>query len=240
MEFEFKMRKRKYRATRERVIEALREVAPEPATPYMVAIEGTAYPLRQAFGETFGVSRKLMGTVSVVRIFERMGFEVTKGGMMEIRPWPRAPEVPKPPVWRPQWRQSRHREELWVEEIELPTVVLRWSYFERWEDVATGMADGERIDTPPDEPGVYEVAGDSRDGSRLYIGRAADLKSRVCYALIVEKPPHPAGQKIRENEDLAQLSIRWAVTDRPAAVEEELHRRHIETYGRWPKYTMRT
>ena len=36
------------------------------------------------------------------------------------------------------------------------------------------------------------------------------------------------------------VEVRWAETDRPAAAEEELHRRHRERFGRLPRYTFFT
>jgi hypothetical protein len=37
-----------------------------------------------------------------------------------------------------------------------------------------------------------------------------------------------------------QAVLHWAVTDRPAAVEEELRRKYKEAFDRLPKYTDRT
>ncbi len=236
-EFEFVMRRRKYKASRERVIEALREVEPEPETPYMVTIEGTAYPMRQAFNEAFGIERGVVGTVQARRVLERLGFEVSEGGMMQIRPRADAPK-PRTGPWRPKYRPDRYDIALW-ETIELPDVHLQWSYVENWETLREAMGQATNTELPPAEPGVYEVSAGNLF-ARLYIGRAADLYARICYGLIGGTSPHTAGQKIRENEDLSKLSIRWAATDRPAAVEEALHLRHIKDCGHLPKYTTRT
>ena len=52
---------------------------------------------------------------------------------------------------------------------------------------------------------------------------------------------HLEGSRLQSgDEDLSQVLVRWAVTDGPAAAEEELHRRHIATFGHLPKYTSRT
>jgi hypothetical protein len=48
------------------------------------------------------------------------------------------------------------------------------------------------------------------------------------------KPPHSGGHRIRELEDMSQLVVRWAVTDRPSAAEEELHRAHRARFGCLP------
>ena len=85
----------------------------------------------------------------------------------------------------------------------------------------------------PTDPGCYEVR---RDGAevRLTIGRAANLRSRVKQGLVKGKFPHSTGTRIRAKEDVSKLLVRWAVTKRPAVVEEELHLRHREEYGRLP------
>jgi hypothetical protein len=88
-------------------------------------------------------------------------------------------------------------------------------------------------------PGVYE-ARLKRDGRRLTIGRAKSLGPRILYGLIRGTTRHEAGRKIRENEDVTKVLVRWAFTDRPAAAEEELHHRHFQKWGRLPKYTVRT
>ena len=43
-----------------------------------------------------------------------------------------------------------------------------------------------------------------------------------------------------ENLDFSKIVVRWAVTDRPSATEEDLHKRHVEKHGRLPKYVKRT
>jgi hypothetical protein len=60
---------------------------------------------------------------------------------------------------------------------------------------------------------------------------------RIIRALILGKLKHSTGKKIRANEELLKLVVRWAETDRPAAVEEELHRRYRAKFGELPKYT---
>jgi hypothetical protein len=72
---------------------------------------------------------------------------------------------------------------------------------------------------------------------RLTIGKAKDLYKRIIRALILGKLKHLTGKKIRANEELSKLVVRWAETDRPAAVEEELHRRYRAKFGELPKYT---
>ncbi len=63
---------------------------------------------------------------------------------------------------------------------------------------------------------------------------------RVRQGLGKGKTPHSAGNDIRANEDVDEIEVRWAETDRPCAVEEELHRVYVAGYGKWPKYTDHT
>ena len=59
---------------------------------------------------------------------------------------------------------------------------------------------------------------------------------RVRQGLVKGKVPHPGCARIRAEQDLAQLVVRWAQTDRPGAAEEELHRAYRMKFGRLPEY----
>jgi len=98
---------------------------------------------------------------------------------------------------------------------------------------------GGGVIVPNRKAGVYE-AKYVDDEQRLTIGKASDLRMRVKQGLVKGKTLHSAGKRIRANEDIRKVVVRWAITDRPAAVEEELHRRHRERFGRLPKYTQYT
>ena len=92
---------------------------------------------------------------------------------------------------------------------------------------------------PNGEPGVYEARyRDSEE--RLTIGKASDLRMRVKQGLVKGKTPHSTGEKIRANEDTSRIVVRWAITSRPAAVEEELHYKYRSRVGRLPKYVDHT
>ena len=199
----------------------------------MVEVEGVAYPLKQVFCETFGVGRHDVGTREAQRVLERLGFKVTRGEVTVRR---RAP-----------MEETRRRKALpprfWDKQDALPPVVLRipdiwlkWSYYERWEDIAGTGEHSEGIELPPPEPGVYEVYR-SGTAAALYIGGTSHLRRRVRDGLVKGVLMHVAGQKMREKEDPAVLTVRWAVTERPAAAEEELLRRHVEEFGSLPEYT---
>ena len=123
--------------------------------------------------------------------------------------------------------------------ISIPPIILRWSEWTMWNDLLIDARSGTGILIPNGESGVYEVRVADVD-ERLTIGRASDLRMRVRQGLVKGKVPHSAGAKIRLNEDSTHLLVRWAVTDRPAAAEEELHKQHVKRFGRLPKYTDHT
>ncbi len=233
MEFDFIVKGRTHHASPERIIDALRDVPPEPPTPYMVVVEGTPYPLVQVIVDTFGVGRGDFAARTMANMLTRLGFEVREGGPMASRPH-------KPPQKKKRLvRRVDTRDWLPPQVLEIPEIVLQWSHYERWEDIANPPEDDRPLDLPPAQPGVYEVTGKG-EYRALYIGRARDLHDRITNALVKGTLPHHAGLKIRENENLADLEVRWAVTDRPAAAEEELHRQHREMFDCLPLYTSHT
>ncbi|HNT78923.1 MAG TPA: hypothetical protein PKH77_28280 [Anaerolineae bacterium] len=123
--------------------------------------------------------------------------------------------------------------------IAIPAIELHWTDWYVWERLTLDARIDPNSVTPPNVSGVYEVRLNHQD-ERLTIGKAANLRRRVKQGLVKGKMPHSSGKDIRAHEDTTQIVIRWAETDRPAAVEEELHRRHKEIFGRLPKYTDRT
>lgn len=126
-----------------------------------------------------------------------------------------------------------------VQRIEIPPIVLHWSNWYAWDAfLRDARTDPEGI-TPPETAGVYEVKLRD-DDERLTIGKASNLRMRIKQGLVRGKTPHSSGAALRRNEDTSRVVIRWAVTDRPAAVEEELHRQHVEKFGKLPRYTQRT
>ena len=125
-----------------------------------------------------------------------------------------------------------------IEILEIPRIELRWSEWQRWEELKEDARSG-GIKIPNGIPGVYEAKyADSEE--RLTIGKASDLRMRIRQGLIKGKTKHSSGKKIRESEDVSRIVIRWAETDRPSAAEEELHGRYIDKHGRLPKYTEHT
>lgn len=111
-----------------------------------------------------------------------------------------------------------------AEVISIAPILLEWSEWTVWDDLKVDARCGAGIRVPNKQPGVYEVRYVDAE-ERLTIGKAADLRFRIKQALVKGKSPHSAGERIHLKEDTSRLVVRWGVTDRPAAVEEELHRR---------------
>lgn len=125
-----------------------------------------------------------------------------------------------------------------TETISIPPITLEWSDWTPWEKFALDVKLQGGVSVPS-KPGVYEVKYADSD-EWLHIGRAAHLYGRIKGGLVKGRSPHSTGDRIRQEEDVSKLVVRWAVTDRPAAVEEELHRRHRAKFGKLPKYTKTT
>ncbi len=121
----------------------------------------------------------------------------------------------------------------------IPPIELQWSDWHEWADLATDARVNRDAPRVPNQSGVYEVRA-GQGGVTLTIGKAANLRTRVKQALVRGKSPHSSGTRIRDQEDVALLVVRWALTDRPAAVEEELHLRHVAQHGCLPRHTRRT
>lgn len=127
-------------------------------------------------------------------------------------------------------------------EIHIEPIVLDWSEWHSWDDVLRLVKDGGV--NVPDMSGVYEVKLEN-EKKRLTIGKAKSLRMRVKQNLVKENGRHSTGWRIRPDIKDGKLSasdirIRWAVTDRPAAVEEELHMRYKGLFGELPEYTKNT
>jgi excinuclease UvrABC nuclease subunit len=117
--------------------------------------------------------------------------------------------------------------------IKIPEIILEWSEWYPWENIKNGII------KVPAQPGVYEAKYIDTD-EKLTIGKASNLKMRVQQGLVKGKIPHSAGEKIRSNEDVSKIVVRLATTDRPSAVEEELHKQYKEKFGKLPKYVDHT
>ena len=90
---------------------------------------------------------------------------------------------------------------------------------------------------PNGQSGVYERIATMMDGRICWrLAGQTDLRMRIKQGLVRGKVPHSVGEKIRaaiKNDELhpTDIGIRWAVTERPAAVKEELMMRHKGKFG---------
>lgn len=124
------------------------------------------------------------------------------------------------------------------EVIDHSSIELQWSEWFSW-DMLKLDARKDGIKIPNKVSGVYE-AKYLDENERLTIGKASDLRFRVRQGLVKGKTSHSAGENIRAKEDTSKIIVRWAVTDRPACAEEELHRRHRDKFGKLPRYVEHT
>lgn len=123
--------------------------------------------------------------------------------------------------------------------ILIPRIELKWSDWIFWNNLKIDARYGRGIIVPNGKSGVYQVkCSDSK--VLLTIGRASDLRMRIKQGLVKGKSAHSAGNKIRRYEDTSKIVVRWATTDRPAATEEELHKRFLNKFGKFPKYVEHT
>lgn len=125
-----------------------------------------------------------------------------------------------------------------TQDIVIPPIHLEWSAWFGWNELIEDARSG-GIRIPNGKPGVYEVRL-KNNMERLTIGETSDLRGRIRDGLVKGTLPHSTGGKIRANEDTSKIEIRWAETDRPCAVEEELHKQYVSNFGKWPKYTEHT
>lgn len=125
-----------------------------------------------------------------------------------------------------------------IETIKIPLIQLKWSEWVPWDNLKADARKG-GIKVPNKKPGVYEVKYSDIE-ERLTIGKASDLRMRVRQGLVKGKTPHSAGNKIRDSEDTSKILVRWAITNRPAAAEEELHKRYLKRFDKLPKYVEHT
>jgi len=126
-----------------------------------------------------------------------------------------------------------------VQPLTIPEIKLEWVDWATWTDLQRSTAN-----VYGKETGVYEVKYRDLDDSapRLHIGRAGNkqsLQSRI-RAMVKGENGHSTGKRICVQENIANLVVRWARTDRPAAAEEELHRLHKQKHGNLPKYDQHT
>lgn len=106
---------------------------------------------------------------------------------------------------------------------------LEWSAWVPWTEISSGKIQA------PARPGVYEVKHRDQE-IRLHIGESNKLQRRVSFCL-QGAGPHSACERIRANEHVANLHVRWAVTEQHQEAEWQLLEAHEERFGRLPVYT---
>lgn len=121
--------------------------------------------------------------------------------------------------------------------MEIGTITLNWSSWVAWPDVLIANRGGAGVHIPNRKPGVYEVKYVDHGGDeRLYIGETSNLRYRIRQGLVSGRAGHSAGRRIRGQEDISKLAIRWAETRRPACAEEELLHMYRASSGNLPPY----
>ena len=120
-----------------------------------------------------------------------------------------------------------------VEVIRVSPIKLEWSEWIPWDKLAADVRKGGvKI---PDTSGVYEVK--TKTGKKLLtIGKASNLRARIRQGLVKGSSPHSTGERIRNEEDVSRLVIRWAETDRPSTAEEALYREYRKKFNELPCY----
>ncbi len=122
------------------------------------------------------------------------------------------------------------------QEIVIGTIQLDWSDWFAWNDLNKDARRDKTAVKIPTDAGVYEAKGNN-DRDRLTIGMGSNLRSRISQGLVKGRLPHSEGIKIRAHEDTSNILVRWAITTRPAAVEEYLLHKYRETHeDQLPKY----
>ena len=125
-----------------------------------------------------------------------------------------------------------------IQQINIPLITLNWSDWVPWNSLRLDAGCEGKVKVP-NQAGVYE-ARCKDDDERLTIGKTSDLQRRIKKGLVKGTLDHSTGKKIRAKEDVLRIVVRWAVTDRPSAVEEELHKQYIKKFGELPKHTKHT
>jgi excinuclease UvrABC nuclease subunit len=119
--------------------------------------------------------------------------------------------------------------------ITFEPIILEWT---RW--YIFSVVVGNRV-LVPKLSGVYEVIEPNNE-CRLTIGESKNLNRRIRHNLI-KGSSHSAGEDIKKHFAPivhSTLLVRWALTSKRAAVQEELHRLHMQVYDCMPRYTDKT
>ena len=119
--------------------------------------------------------------------------------------------------------------------INIERIILDWSEWYTFNHILAN------IGLIPNVSGVYEVIEPGKE-CRLTIGESCELRRRIRTQLI-KGSSHSAGEDIKQNFEPAEhsnLLVRWALTNRRACVQEELHRLYQQKHHCMPRFTDRT
>lgn len=76
---EFVIGKRKVELTKEKVVEVLRGLQPEPLrgrAKYYVELDGKKYPVKQVMAAVTGLSKESFSTEQAMKVLKALGFDV--------------------------------------------------------------------------------------------------------------------------------------------------------------------
>lgn len=119
-----------------------------------------------------------------------------------------------------------------IQPIAFDPITLKW---EEWIPLRR-IIDGDIL--PPQKPGVYEFKHmqATETWERLRIGESGDLHQRLVEKLIKGKGDDAYGKKDAIlAEGIDNLMVRWALTLKPAAVEEHLLQIYLRDHPK-PKH----
>ncbi|MBN8856560.1 MAG: hypothetical protein BGO55_24090 [Sphingobacteriales bacterium 50-39] len=125
-----------------------------------------------------------------------------------------------------------------IQVIQIEKITLEWSGWHSFSEISLDVRNAKlKI---PDKAGVYEVIPRKGCDKKLTIGQTSNLRDRIRQGLVSGTAPHSTGKRIRKafsNADFKNIKVRWAVTIRPKAVEEDLHKSYRAMFNCLPKYT---
>lgn len=107
--------------------------------------------------------------------------------------------------------------------LKIADVPIKWSRWYPWYILELGAWTKNGVRVPNETPGVYEVRR-IPDNTLLICRGTKNIRRAIKECLIKGRytRPNSLGKKIRHEEDLSNLIIRWCKASRPFTVEEQL------------------
>jgi nitrogen regulatory protein PII-like uncharacterized protein len=72
------VRGKKYEITKEKVIEAVRDITPQRVVTYSVSINEQVFPIKQVLSVTLGIPPMEFGTMTAYQILQDLGFTINR------------------------------------------------------------------------------------------------------------------------------------------------------------------